>query len=788
MNLEKTLKDFFWHDWFREWQKEIVESIIDGNDTLVFMPTGGGKSLTYQMPWVVLEGLTIVISPLISLMKDQVDALGERWIKARLINSTLSSEQIESILEELQSERWNPIKFLYIAPERLNSYKFIQTIKDLKIALLAIDEAHCISQWWHDFRPSYMKILSFVDVLKKESSITYDIPPPLRRGLGWGSVEWKQKESSHSFPIVWLTATATQKVREDIQKRLWLTQYNTFISWFDRKNITIVVREISKISDKIWKIEEVLQKISWSGIVYCSSRKSVKEVYDELEQRGISVWMYTWEMTPEHREYMQDNFMSGKTRVIVATNAFGMWIDKKDIRSVIHYNLPWSIENYYQEVGRWWRDGKKSFWVVLASYGDTKIQEFFIENTYPEKSEVLDLYDFLYKHYSLWAGKWETILKTYGNIAAESAIGNDMKVGSIIKVLEKYGVLERGYRSDTDDWFRGRWLTLTQEKRTHNNLLIDWNRQESLKNEAYFKLEEIKKLFFFPHCRKRYILNYFWDTEDLELLWDDCKTCDYCLGGKKHTSGDMTKLLPVSVYALVLELIKKYDEKFWVQLFVKLLAGSQEKRIFEWNLDRSEFYGALREYSTEAISGIIECLIYEWYLFKQSGKYPLLWITELGEAVIYREKQLQENLSTLNTLLVTKVGTNILKNPSNHTPRNLWSSQLSWSKKITYDETLKYYKQGKTLEEISQIRELTLSTVESHIIRLYEIGKISIIQILKFTQIWKVQAIKSHIQEYFPNWVEKLRELKDSLEQVWKIQVAYFDIKIALAMIEKKDV
>ncbi len=760
MNLEQSLKDFFGLESFREGQKEIIESIIGWNDTLVFMPTGWGKSLTYQLPWVVLDGVCIVISPLISLMKDQVDWLWANGIKARLINSTISPAEIDGILEELQWKTGNPIKFLYIAPERLNSRKFMNVIQSLKISLLAIDEAHCISQWGHDFRPSYMKILSFIDVLKNNSD-------------------------SSSFPIVWLTATATQKVREDIKDRLGLWKYNTFISWFDRKNITIVVREISKVSEKIWKVEEILEKIPGSGIIYCSSRKSVKEVYSALHNNGVSVWMYTGEMTPENREYMQDNFMQGKMRLIVATNAFWMGIDKKDIRFVIHYNLPWSIENYYQEVWRAGRDGKKSFWVVLASYWDTKIQEFFIENTYPEKSEVLELYNYFYKEFKVWEGKQTQILKTYAAIASESGLWNDMKVGSIIKILEKYWVIQRGYEWESNEWFRGRWMTLVQEKRAQNNLLIDWNRQENLKNEAYFKLEEIKKLLFFPHCRKRYILEYFGDTEDLEKLWDNCGTCDYCLGWKKQVVWDMKTLLPVSVYALVLELIKKYDEKFWVQLFVKLLSGSQEKRIFEWNLDSSEFYGALKEYSLDTISVIIECLIFEWYLFKQTGKYPLLWITELWEAVIYRDKQLKENLETLNTMLATRVGTNIWKQQKKSSW--LWKSTW-WANKETFKQTLTLFLAKKTIVEIAKERELTVSTIESHIVRLYQDWEINIIELLKLTEMSKVQEIKKHIAEKFPDKIEKMRELKDSLEESWTSNISYFDIKIALAMIEKKDI
>ena len=366
---------------FRDGQEEIVQSAIDRKDTLVFMPTGGWKSLTYQLPGIYHEGVTLVISPLISLMKDQVDKLNELWIKTELINSTIDRYDIQIILNEI-SNPTTDVKFLYIAPERLNSPEFVRVISKIKISLVAIDEAHCISAWGHDFRPSYMKIRAFLDNLRKEGT----------------------------FPIMALTATATHKVREDIVERLWLDDFNSFTAWFDRKNITIIVREISKKEEKMEKVAEILDKTAWSGIIYCASRKAVKEVYDVLIQNWVKAWIYTWAMTPENREVEQNRFMNDDYKVIVATNAFGMWIDKKDIRFVIHYNLPGSIENYYQEVWRAWRDGKQSFWIVIASFQDTKIQEFFIENTYPSKEEILKLYDFLYAGNKEWEWKWKTIL------------------------------------------------------------------------------------------------------------------------------------------------------------------------------------------------------------------------------------------------------------------------------------------------------------------------------------------------------------------------------------------
>jgi len=753
MNLEKVLNDYFWLESFREGQKEIIESVISWNDTLVFMPTWGWKSLTYQLPWIVLEWLTLVISPLISLMKDQVDKLNELWIKAKLINSTISSTEIDGILNDLKSNNSNPIKFLYIAPERLNSPKFINTIKNLKIALVAVDEAHCISQWWHDFRPSYMKILGFLDSLKQEQK----------------------------FPIIALTATATKKVRKDITERLWVEWANIFIKWFDRKNIAIIVREISEKQKKLEKVLEVLDHTPGNWIIYCSSRKNVKELHDLLLNYKIKVGKYTWDMNPEDREETQNKFMNWDLKAIIATNAFWMWIDKKDIRFVLHYNLPWSIENYYQEVGRAWRDWKNSFWIVLASYWDTKIQEYFIENTYPEKKEILDFYDYLYKDFKLWEWKGHTIAKTQYQMASESGVSSDMKVWTILKILEKYWIVHR-WMSDSVDDFRGRWVTLDKEKREHSHLFIDWKRQEDLKNEAYFKLEQIKKLLFFPHCRKRFILEYFWDEEDLESLGDNCGSCDFCLDQSKFEKLEKKDIIPVSNFSIVLETIKNFNEKFWAWVISGLLIWSNDKKLLWWHLDDYEYYWALKDYSKDAVQAMIDALVFEGYLYKNDWMYPVLWITELWVAVIYRDKALKQNLEVLNQFVVWKVGLNIFKNI-----KSKWKKSSWWPRIDTKQETFKLLKQGKTIDDIVKSRELKQITIEWHIVDLYEAWDLALTDILKLVSFSNIKIVKDIIKENL-NWdIEKLKPIKEKLDELWNKNISYFEIKMAIAMMNKWD-
>ena len=749
--LQKILQEKFKLKNFREGQKEIIQNVVDWVDSLVFMPTWWWKSLTYQLPWVIREWLVIVISPLISLMKDQVDKLNNLWIKTKLINSTISFSEQQEVLNELSSPQ-NDIKFLYIAPERLNSVHFLRIIEKVKIALVAIDEAHCISQWGHDFRPSYMKIKKFLENLR-------------------------QKEY---FPVMALTATATKKVRADIVERLDLKNYKEFTKGFDRKNIIIIVREISKKDEKISKLIEILEKTPWSWIIYCSSRKAVWEVYDALEFEGISVWKYTWAMSSDLREKEQNKFMNSEYKVIVATNAFGMGIDKSDIRFVIHYNLPWSIENYYQEVWRAWRDWKTSYWIVLASYQDTKIQEFFIENIYPPKYDILEFYDYLYKDFKIWEWVWFEIQKTQKQMALESGLKNDMVVSSILKIFEKYGIIKKWVWTDIDEDFRWRWLTLVLPKLKKSEIPIDWKLQDKLEEESYYKLDQIKKLLFYPSCRKRFILEYFSDKEDLEKLWDNCWTCDFCIDKKKIESWVVENIVPISVFEIILEVVNKFDNKFWVWTIVKFLWGSSDKKILDWNLDKKKDFWVFSNYNSVMIQAFIEALISVWFLEKSSWKYPTLWLTNYWRITLNREDYLKQENNAMQHFLKIKLWNKKLSRKSSHDKKE------KKGKKETYNETLKLFKEWKKIDEISKIRDYKKQTIENHIIKLYLDWNISLSEILKLVNFSNIKNIKKIIVDFNLEQA-KLRDIKDKLEEYSWVNVEWFEINVAKAMMEKWD-
>jgi ATP-dependent DNA helicase RecQ len=339
-----ALQKYYGYKEFRASQKDVIDSILAKRDTLAIMPTGGGKSICYQIPAMLFEGLTIVISPLISLMKDQVDNIVDLGISAAYINSSLSNKSIYNIIEGLKVGN---IKLLYLAPERLESEEFCQLMQTLDIAQVAIDEAHCVSQWGHDFRTSYRYIPKFINMLSKRPLVTA------------------------------FTATATEEVREDIIKLIGLKNPQVFISGFDRKNLKI---NVLKLGDRLsYLLNYINENKEQSGIIYAATRKEVDSIYEKLEARGISVSRYHAGLSDEDRRKNQEDFVYDRISVMVATNAFGMGIDKSNVRFVIHYNMPKNIEAYYQEIGRAGRDGEDSECIMLFSAQDVMTQKYLIE-------------------------------------------------------------------------------------------------------------------------------------------------------------------------------------------------------------------------------------------------------------------------------------------------------------------------------------------------------------------------------------------------------------------------
>jgi len=343
---QELLASYFGYSSFRRGQDETIKNVLDGKDTVCIMPTGGGKSICYQIPALVFEGTTLVISPLISLMKDQVDTLVQNGISATYINSSISTAEAN---QRIQLAKQGHYKLLYVAPERLDSMEFVDQLIDMKIPMIAIDEAHCISQWGHDFRPSYLHIHRILDYLPEK---------PL---------------------VLALTATATPQVREDICNTLGINQENTIMTTFERENLSFSV--IKGQDRHAYLADYIRQNQKESGIIYAATRKVVDQLYEDLMKAGVSVSKYHAGMSDNDRNEQQELFLRDEVSVMVATSAFGMGIDKSNIRYVIHYQLPKNMESYYQEAGRAGRDGLDSACILLYSSQDVQVQRFLIDQS-----------------------------------------------------------------------------------------------------------------------------------------------------------------------------------------------------------------------------------------------------------------------------------------------------------------------------------------------------------------------------------------------------------------------
>ena len=404
----EALQRYFGFTDFREGQAEVIESVLAGQDAVVVMPTGGGKSLCFQLPAMMIDGVTLVISPLIALMKDQVDALAARSIPTTFINSSLTYAETNRRLSKL---RMGEYKLVYVAPERFRSEAFMETIAETKVRLFAVDEAHCISHWGHDFRPDYLKLKQAVEALGRPQ-------------------------------VIALTATATPQVRADISEQLGLTDPHVSVAGFDRPNLALRVLHTGTDKEKIEAIKRIISASNGSGIIYTATRKSVEQVAAKLKLTGLGVEMYHGGMEEGERTRAQDSFMRGDAQAIVATNAFGMGIDKPDIRFVVHFHLPGSIEAYYQEVGRAGRDGMPAECLLLFNYADTRTQQFFIEGGHPSPELISRVYQ------EITSFGIEKVELSAREIAQRLGIKNDMSINSSLALLEKAAHIERGRAGD----------------------------------------------------------------------------------------------------------------------------------------------------------------------------------------------------------------------------------------------------------------------------------------------------------------------------------------------------
>ena len=617
MSPEQVLQERFGFAAFRRGQQEIVEHVIAGRDALVVMPTGAGKSICFQIPALARGGTAIVVSPLIALMKDQVDGLIQYGIRATFLNSSLTQAEYRARTEAV---RRGEVELLYVAPERF-SPSFLSFLDAVDIRLLAIDEAHCLSQWGHDFRPDYLRL------------------GRVREALGCPTT-------------MALTATATPEVQRDIVDTLGI-ETTPFIQGFDRENLIL---EVIDADDKKHK-DGLLQDLVLPGpsLGYCATRKNVERASDALREAGVRAGMYHAGFSPDDRTRVQDDFMNGRVPVVVATNAFGMGIDKRDIRNIVHYDMPGTVEAYYQEIGRAGRDGRMSRAVLLHNNSDRRIHEFFIDNAHPPAEWVHALYNWM-----LDQDENPLFARVEEMTQALPPEAGDRAASSCVHILVREGMVRRIAPSDRSAWLRlldrpaqppqgirGRlWSLIAQRElqigealafhpeswcrdveisreqlnaglrgledrgwiryraaervggvellKPTEKLTLNERKMRERRSREYQKLDKMER-YTTASCRRRYVVTYFGEKPPFER----CGTCDVCRSGVEAT--DLPRTLTPDEQGVVLKVLsciarmERHTKKqgWGLDLVAKVATGSKAQAVLKWGFEEISTYGIL---------------------------------------------------------------------------------------------------------------------------------------------------------------------------------------------------
>ncbi|MEI7980975.1 MAG: ATP-dependent DNA helicase RecQ [Bacteroidota bacterium] len=499
LSLHQILLKHWGYSNFRPLQEEIIQSVLDGKDTLALLPTGGGKSLCFQVPALAREGICLVISPLIALMKDQVDNLNKRGIPAAALHSGMHADEIDIILGNC---RFGNIKLLYVSPERLATEKMREALKRMKVNLLAVDEAHCVSQWGYDFRPPYLQI----------ASIRQFLP---------------------GVPVLALTATATPKVVKDIQKKLEFKKENLFQKSFERKNLTYLV---IKEEDKLNRLVRIVNKVGGSGIIYVRNRRQTKEIAGFLQKNKISADFYHAGLDPKTRDQRQNAWISEEIRVIVSTNAFGMGIDKPNVRFVVHLDLPDSVEAYFQEAGRGGRDEKQAYAVLLYETADILNARHNLSLSFPEQGMIRNVYQAVGNYFQIPVGGGRESQHDFDLTAfAEQNNFQPVTVINCLKFLEREGLLMLSdalynpsrvhIRADKETLYRFQVEHETLDHfiktmlRSYSGILSDFVRISESELGRRADLEPEKVLENLRHLAKIQILDYIPQTDKPQVIY-----------------------------------------------------------------------------------------------------------------------------------------------------------------------------------------------------------------------------------------------------------------------------
>ncbi|MBK9248043.1 MAG: RecQ family ATP-dependent DNA helicase [Ignavibacteria bacterium] len=660
------LHRYFGYSSFREGQEEIISAVMHKRDSLAIMPTGGGKSLCYQIPAMMCDGTTLVVSPLIALMKDQTDILSRAKIPATFINSILC---IDDIVIRLAAVKRGEYKLIYIAPKHLSSKAFLKTLKQINISFLAIDEAHCISEWGHDFRPAYLEIPKALETLQR-------------------------------VPIIALTATATPEVQDDIVRHLEMKTPLRIIKGFDRPNLTYAIEHTKQKAERITDICKETQ--DGCTIIYCGTRKRVEEFTEVLRRYKLYPLAYHAGLLDIHRKYAQEQFISGECKILIATSAFGMGIDKSDVRNVIHCDLTLTLEAYYQEAGRAGRDGKPSTCTMLYLPTDRRLMEFFLNHTYPSLETFKILYNTLYDLHQTPLG-----MKPSSPIHLDdAALANRSKihgasVSSILNVFQRHGIVSIGsnvglatllfttsqervkeyFRTTTPDRQRvlsallrsvgagalseptqidvsdmmykhelsheqftaairaleyarlikyeppgsTGGISLNLERMPFDRLPIDFPDFERRRERGYAKLDIVQRYAETPDCKRNFILQYFQEETS-----ESCGRCSACLEPDRTVfkRSERQEYLKKSLLTMAAEL----HGRFGRLVLVDVALGVMSTKIKQYKLSKLESFGDATEFTKSEILSEIDTLVSENILRLSADIHPTISLTDKGLA------------------------------------------------------------------------------------------------------------------------------------------------------------
>ncbi|MBC8236282.1 RecQ family ATP-dependent DNA helicase [bacterium] len=727
--IESTLKERFGFDAFRPGQSEAISYALDGQDTLVVMPTGSGKSLCYQLPALLLEGITLVISPLIALMKDQVDTLRSQEIPATFINSSLSLDELNERQSDVKAGQY---KLVYVSPERLRNNAFLRTLADVDVSLLAVDEAHCISQWGYDFRPDYLHIRDLLDRIERPC-------------------------------LMALTATATPNVQDDILRQLNIPEAKRIVTGFNRFNLEFRVEYAINEKKKLELLQKFLEEVchkdiplrkDQSGIIYVGTRRQAEFLHefvgDVLKMSspissGFSTCFYHAGLDDDVRKRTQELFLTAQVPIIIATNAFGMGIDKPDVRFVIHYDLPSTIERYYQEAGRAGRDGEQAQALLIYSPEDRALQEWFIENDSPSEDELRLMFQIIVdqqeQHWT--AIRYDELARITGIHPAKLKVGVDQleQAGGLIRFPDIGGRLNLQVIKQVehpDSIGDASLLNLTE--------LLKLNRLRRKR-----KLQELEEMVGYAEgngCRREALLSHFGDVKsNREYVYccDNCEITDQPSHGAVDVLGNQ-------VAHQILQCVTELNQPLGRTKLSQVLRGSQAKSVIEYGHHQIPSYGVLNSFVGKKILETIDWLIEHGYLKLVGGDYPVVQLSPKGEQALQKKLSIDLTLSPPKSSEV-KSNVNKHKEPESDVDRK---TQSSVSEANTIEKTYELFQNGLSPEQIAIERKFTDSTVYAHLAKLIKRGDVSVDDVISAIV---RQQIENAIAQAGTEYITSVKEL-----------------------------